>query len=663
MNPEQIALYVIRDMLNLRVAAAVLAGAITLAVATMISILCLVFSANVTILLQNVIEPTTPVTGILRVTPQTLSGRFSHQGFESLMTRIKEFQPDSQNLKTPRLSALHPLNEPRNYFDPSLTIEEAKPEISSVSMVVTAFSNNVFRFLDHVGSDLSKPGGVSVWSMPKNSSFLEESENVRYVLGKTFAESDKERHTKLSTKPYRPRLGVIVNEKFLRYYLNMKPEEWDARFEAKNFRYPNSILLGFHRTSADGQGRPSHINLAITGVVNLNHEFYPDLFFNEDMARAYFLDSVITDALGKKNVFGEFPGEFAHRFDQWETGEPLESPPKEEPSGYFPTELLNLDYKELREIKDEPYDLLILKVSNWHAEYALQQARDAINSMTSQIDLDSKDGSIISGLAKRAARRDTQLQSVEENINGKVDAGNLDLTNARIRLRNIIVDQLSAKIDNFQLSRHFLVSESAGDGSYDIEDDITGTFVRIEQRSGTGHRRILTYPPWEAEEVMDLTLRRTILRLKGIIETYSTVMFVIVLILVVSTSLLMSFGHVFHKRRDIGILLTNGASQYSVVLIYLGEIVLLTCLGALVGIALAYFAAPLIEERAAETIRDFLKLAALEGTLEVGTLLGPNMLATLRALGWVGPAAFVGALYPVIACVRVPPHQSVATGA
>ena len=662
MSIGQIVSYVFRDMMTLRVAGAILAGTATLAFATMVTALSASFSMSVNVLLESTVQPNASVAGILRVVSRTLEGRFSKEDFDTLMARVKELEeePEDRGASTTENIFDTLVNRLRDVVRGESESSTSQPRITAVSPVVTKFSSDVFRFLDHAGADLSIPGGVSLWSTPMNSPFLARSKEMEYASGGSFEEAARRFRVNGESQAkhqedYRPRLGVIVNEEFYRHYLNRTLKEWEHRFEDEEFRYPEAIKIGLRRSSVDSEGRPPHVVLAVTGVVSLNRGFYPHLFFTEDLAKAYFLDSVLEDLSGKKIVTGRFPGEFAHRFVQLENGKPLEPPPGLEPEGFFPTEKSQLDYVELGDAGDSPYDLLILGISNWQTEGSLREIREALNRMVPRVELGHEEAKRVGRFASRAASR-------EVRADGRQPTKVHDLTNARVDLRHAILGAMSEVVPDFELSMRFDVLESDREGIFDIVDGETGSHVRIVLGSGGRPSRLLTAPPWEAGEAMDLSLRRTLLRLGAIIDTYDNVLFFVVFVLSVSASLLMAFNHVFNKQHDIGLLLTNGAGPYSVVSIYVGQIMLLATLGAFVGVALSYLAAPLIENEAAETMRNFLMLAELDGTIEIGTLMSPNFAAIGRALLWVVPAAFIGALYPVARSVHIAPQESVAKG-
>ena len=665
MNLREIISYVFWDMANLRIAAAVLAGIATLAFATVVSVLSVAFSISASQLLDDAINPTTPIAGILEVRSRKSSGRFSREEFNTLMDRIGEIKVNRENSDAGTMMDLFERlqSELGRFVYGNATSRPFGVEVH-VSKVVTAFPNDIFRFFDHVGKDLQKPFAVTVWSVPEDSHFLARSAELKYIWGGPFGErAEAPSHTvdlhsaPARSKGFRPRLGVIVNEEYFRHYLNMKPRDWDRRHQENDFHLPQTIRLGFHRTSADSQGRPSYIELEVAGVVNLYSGFYPDLIFTEDVARAYFLDSVIEDSSGKFQVAGQFPGEFAHRFDRWNTGRPLEPAPVQEPDGYFPTDKSQFDYVELRRTGDEPYDLVILKVSNWQTEGILTRVRDFLNAMTQRTQLDRETADRIGRWAETAATRDAPSLLGDEASDEKPN-----LTTARANLRGAIIKEMAKVETGFTISPLFEVSASGQKDVFDVEDPDNGSLVRIHLGSRDEPGRLLVGPPWRTREAMNLKLRRTLLRLKTIIETYGRVMLIVVAVLAVSTSLLMAFNYVRQKRRDIGLLLTNGAKPRSVLVIFLAQITILIGLGAVAGIALSYVAAPLIEEQAAETLRYFLEMTRAEAPMAVGTLLHPSPLAICRALSWIVLSAFIGAVYPVARALRVAPHQTVATG-
>jgi ABC-type antimicrobial peptide transport system permease subunit len=218
--------------------------------------------------------------------------------------------------------------------------------------------------------------------------------------------------------------------------------------------------------------------------------------------------------------------------------------------------------------------------------------------------------------------------------------------------------ELAARNTGLNVSSEFAIDTvGASDQIYRVRDIKTGTFLELLTDSKKANVKLKVEPAWDVV-LSDARLATALLRLQGVVDAYSIVMFVVVLVLAASASLLLAFGHVLRKTRDLGLLLANGAAPWAVFLIYMSQIVLITVTGWTVGVLVSLFGAPYLESAAAQTLKSVLQAAASSQELGFRAVLYPTPIAIVKAFLWVAPAAFVGGLYPVWQASRADPLSS-----
>ena len=139
-------------------------------------------------------------------------------------------------------------------------------------------------------------------------------------------------------------------------------------------------------------------------------------------------------------------------------------------------------------------------------------------------------------------------------------------------------------------------------------------------------------------------------------------MTLIVIVLAAFASCQLALGHVVHKTRDLGVLLTNGAGRSAIFAIFLGQIGAMVLVGCVLGALIALGAAPGLE-KIAGTLMDRLLAELLEqGDEAVAHVLDLDVATLAAAAAWVTLSAAVGALVPVIHSTRVDPLSSLGKG-
>ena len=115
---------------------------------------------------------------------------------------------------------------------------------------------------------------------------------------------------------FRPRLGVIVNARYLRRYRAYGDDDAGRLAQAIRERdFPKSIRIEF----LDG----AETALLVTGVIHEPIGYYPDLIFTESLAGVYFEFADSVDRCSQIRRRGRLTSFLAARLVQWETGEPL----------------------------------------------------------------------------------------------------------------------------------------------------------------------------------------------------------------------------------------------------------------------------------------------------------------------------------------------------
>ena len=642
MRPPQIGYFIFRDLCNPRVGAEVVAGVAILAVATAISALSVAFSRTATDLVEAMMEPVRGVASTVWVTPEKGRSyrRFDAEEYKRLIGRIKELENDGKNL------------------------------IEARSEIVTDIPNGVRQSIHFLNRSGNKQGmeGIRVWSAPYNSSFLREAWGMRYADGREFSEPGSNpdpdclagsesdaaktpsRNQADGDDGFRARLGVIVNSRYLTKshgYGEANLDEFvqDAAKLPRHIQFEADLDQDYvntedNKTSID-------LTLCVTGIVHApDYDF--DLIFTEDLARSYYLVEK-----------GEFHGRYAARFDQWESGKPLVllDTHDRKPDYLWPMNKEQFDYVPIHGNAKQPHNLLILGVTEWRTEGKRDDLRDRLLERLEVAALDGTQATELANWAMIAA------------IGGDTEG---EGANARTHLSRV----LNSRLGNYGVELvkpNVQVIDRPGGGSetrantpqtwriWDPDDE-----AEIDWFPRQNKARLYFVPKWWIE-VPQETHVKTILRLEGLIGSYGTVMYWVVLAFAAGAAWLLSIGHALRKNRDIGVLLANGASRSAVFSIYVLQIAAMALAGWLVGLVAARAVAPLLEGHATHTLRKFIETPESQEIfhklgLKYDSVLALDAFVFYEAFLWVVPAALLGALWPVFRAARADPLSGLSKG-
>ena len=628
-----------KDPFNLRLAADIIAGLATLALATAISVLSIAFSNSAGELLTEAMEPTRTVANVMDVAPR--SALFTTEQFNELNEKIDALVADE-------------------------SVSEER------SNIVTAMEEDVFILKNASCTRDRLMSGIRLWSAAADSPFLSEGAGVRYLSGGPFnqpgghpdcaqpqdRDDDCLALESLPAAPDSPdgkngpgnafRVGVIVNLSYLKEHSNLDSSDLEKRRQ-KGAKLPTTIPIEFavaDRFKATGTPDP-RVDLCVSGIID--EPTYPDLIFTEGLARAFYLAPGETDeASGSGPVpRGIFHGRYAADMWQWETDRPLVSLSGGEATSYFPETAEELDYVGLREAGFAPYDRIRLNVINWTVEGERERIRDILLQKHRLPPIEGESaGELI------ALMRDATTGAAQEPDDPFEDAPD---DRVRAQLRQRLNTELAAHAPDTVISPAFKFDAVGTDsGRFRLQDTEASVFLELAIEPEGERVTVHAEPAWRVF-LGDARLARALQRLQGVIGAYEFVMFLVVLVLAASASLLLAFGHVVRKTRDIGLLLTNGARPAAVFAIYMGQIAVIAVAGWVVGTALSHLAAYSLETYASKTLDSFLKAVASEQDMMPRTVLEVTSRAVLQAFLWVVPAALVGGIYPVLKASRSDP--------
>ena len=636
MRVMDIALFAVRDLAgrkaNRKVGPEVIAGAITLAVATAISALSAAFSGSATDVIDAVLEPVRAVSSTVWIEHMHPGRKFSTQEYEALRVRVDALKKDGV--------------------------------ISVDSPIVRNITNGNRRTIRLLNSGRTLQDDVArfeVWSAPHDAPFLTKEEGMPYASGDAFGVSgrrpDCARDAPAEAQPprslprgrddgYRPKIGVIVNTKYLSRFHRAGREPSKAGGEKDPSPAYIWVRLHLDDEGVEVVGGDSDLDLAVcvSGVVEAT-ELYPfDVIFTEDMARAYF------------QARGRFPWEYAKYFDQWESERPLAWVDQHEDQAAFkPRGEKEFDYAILRREGSEPYSLVVAGVTDWRTVGSRGEAQRSLEKPTDGGGLDGEAAENIMEWAAIATR-----QTSDEST----------LSRARRELKDTLEKAL-VDIPGVELSHEFNVQEgklTPEDARYDARWVVSDHDTEVDLLGNTefGEVHLKVKPPWRVH-VPKENLVKALLRLKSVVDAYDAVMSKVVGVLAFSAALLLTFGHILRKARDIGILTTNGAGRIDIIAIYTGQIAILAIAGWVAGIGLAYAGGFYLEAFAADTLQRFIETREAQKVLESLEIERTRVLALrietcVDAFKTVVPAAVGGALIPVAWATWADPLDNVEKG-
>ena len=601
-----------RDLVNRRVALNVVAGVLTFAIATAISALSIAFSSSATRVIDAAIEPTRTTAGVLEI--RSRFGDFTVAEFARLREEIGKLE------RTGRIAA--------------------------VSRVVTVIEDDVFTLLNEQGGTLGMQG-IRIWSVPYDAPFLDPAYGATYLAGGPFENGPE---IALSGDPgeFRPRLGVILNKSFVMDFLRIETDQQfddmvaDGHVDLKDIE---SIGIEMTVTAPDSRTRVETFDIELSVTAIVDEPNYADLIFTEDLARAFFF------------ARSRFPGSYAARFDQWDSGQPLTRRSfADSQTSFFPRTAEAFDYVRLRDREEdnrEPYGLLVLTLRDWRREGEREELQQALQLSIPAGEISGERAAQLVAWARRASSPSPLFGRPEE-----------PRSVGRRNLTDLLLNEIRQAVPEFDLDDEDMQIEAVGTGTvneFRVSDLSARASVEVVYDPAVDRVTFELTPPWRVD-LLQARLTTALVRLQGVIDAYGIVMFSVVFVLAASAALLLALSHVLRKRRDIGLLLANGASRSTIFCIYIGQMVLMAAGGCILGVALSFLMAPFLESAAADTLRRFLASAAEEGVLESSSVLVLRDHVFYQAFLWVMLPALLGALYPVFGATRLDPLSSLGKG-
>ena len=667
MRVMDIAVFAIRDLAgrkaNRKVGPEVMAGAITLALATAISALSAAFSGSATHVIEAVLEPVRAASSTVWIEHMTPGQKFSTQEYGALRTRIDA-------LKKARV-------------------------ISVDSPIVRGIINgdrHTIRLLNS-GRTRQDVTRFVVWSAPPDAPFLTKENGMQYASGDAFGEPGRRpkcaadallTEAQPPREPpkgwndgYRPKIGVIVNTKYLPKF----DRTGQGKHQAGGAIDPSPayiwVRLHLDAEGVEAVGGDRNLDLAVcvSGVVEAKGLYPFDVIFTEDVARAYF------------EARERFPWEYAKYFDQWENARPLAWVAQEEDQTAFkPRDKGEFDYATLRRGGAEPYSLVVAGVRDWRTVGKRGEVKKELEAPTDGGRIDGEAAKNVMYWAMIAAKqtsdestlsraKDELEEMLEQALVGipgvdlshEYNVQRADLTlapRAKAAQAEPEVPWFVSVLRMFIRTPRLELAQVPHDVRWVVSDH--NTEIELRGRTELGEVHLWVKPPWRVT-VPKKNLVRALLRLKSVVDAYDAVMGTVVGVLAFSAALLLTFGHILRKSRDIGILTTNGAGRSDIIAIYTGQITILAITGWVAGIGLAYVGGFYLEAFAADTLQRFIETEEAQKVLKLLAIERTRLLALqfeicVEAFKTVVPAAIVGAVIPVAWATWIDPLDNVEQG-
>ena len=621
MKPADITSFVLRDLdiFNARLAADMAAGMSTLAIAATISALTMMVFEAAHRMTEFAIERTRSVAAGIEFRSEI--GRFEVRDYERLTTALKA------------------MNE---------VVDREQAAVTSWTPIVSVIEPDELRLVNRSGTH-ARVARASLWSIPPDAAFLDTEHGVQYLCGGPFSrKADDERRpcgkTQGAQEPsasaedsdgWHPRLGVIVNTSYVKKFRELDDKDMDATIKEGGLEFPEIFI-----EARIGPTQIATLGLEVTGVIHEAH--YPDLLFTEDLARAFFLrERSIQDC-------------DLLEFRQWESGTPLRIVKPE--GARAPTDNTECQFPESKEQFDywfsgggTPYGRVIATVYDWKTPGTRRRIRDELRSLE---------------LIGEARRPQELLQVLRMAVEPELRRGTVDLEAAEEMALDAIEEELRPTHPGIALSDAADIEwPEMTDLKYRMVDASTGWIIEIVYPEGPeGRATVHIAPSWKGT-VQGERLVESLLNVRGIMELYSNAMRALVLLLAGGTALLLAISHVLRKRRDIGVLLANGASPGELFAVYVGEILLMTLVGSAVGLAAAFAIAPWAEAPAYEVIARIAGTALGESRLdETEWQLVLTPITAAKAAALVVAPAFLASIAPVWSAARTEPLSSLDRG-
>lgn len=385
--------YIGRDTINRRSGLEVIAGVLTIAIATAITTLSLAFSTTALGLIEGTIEPTRPVAGCIQLGS---SGVFTTKDLERIDALIASINKDGK-------------------------------VVDGRTQIATAIEGRELPLLDHAGKELGKNAGI--WCMASDAPLLRSDLGFPLVYGSTFASSTD------------PRIGVLVNLSFLKSYLGYTDAQCAEAVKHPE-RLPTKLRLQFPPISrlvgSDNDFfTPGPSELTISGF--FNERTYPDLIVTLDYAAIYFYDAALTKDGEPQGNFGTAK---AFNLKDLVDGTPLlpaaDRPPSALPLTIGRDELLT--FPSLKQRGLSPFGLMVLSVVDWKTEGARDRIRQRLD-FREPVEFNPSP----SDVAKlKAAITDSDLRAIAKLI---PPAG----FSQRLELRRLRVDDPGTAVERYRI--------------------------------------------------------------------------------------------------------------------------------------------------------------------------------------------------------------------
>ena len=494
-------------------------------------------------------------------------------------------------------------------------MSDGEGTVSSWTPIVTVIGRDQLTLSDE-GETHEETTNAVFWSVRPDAAFLNPAHGMRYLCGGPFLQTTQETtpqrpcgsgmqssedRPESADRQWPPRLGVIVNAKYVRKFKdlrNLHVKEVSARLQAGTVDMDEIYL-----SAVFGTERIETLGLRVTGVID--EDQYPDLLFTEDLARAYFFRN---EELRDCDLL---------QFRQWEDGKPLrilsrgDGPSGNDDEG-CESPLIEQLFDYSFPAGHTPYGTIVATVTHWKTRQARQRIRDTLKTPVRVAEVENP----------HQLLRDLE-DAADPKARRKTGGG---LGAAKHAVLTALLKEVRTRYPDIRLSEIADVSRPKTDDvlTYTINDQVTGWNLDVQFPKGPeGTAIVEVMPNWTARIKADRVVD-SMLNVRGTLNLYSIAMLILVSVLAGVTALLLAISHVLRKRRDIGVLLSNGASRRTILTIYFGEVLIMTVVGSATGLACAGIIAPIAEgwiypviERMAASGKDALRLDKTQWDLEL----------------------------------------------
>ncbi len=420
-----------------------------------------------------------------------------------------------------------------------------------------------------------------------------------------------------------PRSGVVilVNTSFLEKYYGYKENIIkDIMLGKGHDKLPEHIFIHFTPIPCKPQNfEPGTIKVPISGVFHLPDNIFPHLIFNFDTAGAYFYQDrqrweasyVIQfyDATGKN-----------HLLDQsriTESGKVINM----DKIVKLPLKNNLLKFSLLRENGQTPFRSVLLHTKNYKQQGLRSKIKESLQ----------KSKFIFAEVVNKGIFDDLD--------NGKTK-----------KIRELLIEK------GITLSPTSRIDIRSKGASWILRDE--GNRKSYELNKEEKNKLRVCYESYWIIEIPSSTASQALNRVKGVVDFYTSFIGITIMAICAFSTLLFGIGHVYRKKKDIGLHKSCGMGTWLVGRIFIVQVLIVSLLGFAFGLGLTVIiAVPVLEEQAMFVVEN----------LNSGFLVNQKMMditttGIVQTLELIIGSSLVGSIPPSVMAMFVRPIDNLKSG-